>query len=647
MSVGHACLALFLIVLSWHLGLSMELPLVGWLGSGLTVLAAGRLIRVERPTLGLGFVLFATGALAGNQILEDWAVQESWPQENGFGAGIILSLLLYLLWRFAARADGNSERVLDPDTQTILVWGLLSLLLISPAASTVVTLFGATAPVLALLGMFLACLCLLADRCGVLLSTRLLLLLPVLAVLPPVLIGLNLGQAPVVATLGKLFPRSGDYTSTGFSPYQTLRPSVFLRPSTEAVLRIETEAPPTPYLAGNRLVTLSEELVWLPSERPLDSYSMLDAQLLPSGQRRFPVANHHYGSAGRPDSEMAVHSLDNDNFIFVAPGTTHIAGPFSAISRNAADVWTPNFERGADQRWLLESGAAPTPDAVNDETLSLPGFWDEALQDHSEAFAAPGGERQQTVTNVVDYFLGRDYTLRTDFDPSRPFHDFFLNDRAAYCFWFASATTLALRANGIPSRLVGGYVMHERLSDDLWLVRERDAHSWVEWQDEAGYWHTVDPTPPSIAAFFGGYESSTLSQWYHRLAGQWQQLLDRILEDELLAGSIRYGGLAILVFLFAREYRRIRQRREQSDQVARQWQQLWRRFLRVTGLPERPDWTATTYLGSLPADWPDERREQVAHFLDDYQRLRFAYSDGDALDTVKSSLGAIDSRRRR
>ena len=56
-----------------------------------------------------------------------------------------------------------------------------------------------------------------------------------------------------------------------------------------------------------------------------------------------------------------------------------------------------------------------------------------------------------------------------------------------------------------------------KLSDEMWLVRERDAHSWVEWQDAEGYWHTIDPTPPSITSFFEGYESSPFSAFmYHR-----------------------------------------------------------------------------------------------------------------------------------
>ncbi|CAN0496362.1 unnamed protein product, partial [Discosporangium mesarthrocarpum] len=248
-------------------------------------------------------------------------------------------------------------------------------------------------------------------------------------------------------------------------------------------------------------------------------------------------------------------------------------------------------------------------------------FWDEELQAHSAGFAADN--RQATADNIVTYFLGRDYTLQTDFDPQQPFHDFYLNDKAGYCFWFASATTLALRANGIPSRLVGGYLVHEQLNEELYLVRERDAHSWVEWQDEDGYWHTVDPTPASIAAFFGGYDSPPLSQWYHRLAGQWQAFVDAVLDNQFAATAITWGGLGVLVFLFAREYRRIRTRREAGTDTARRWRRLWQRFLKTTGLPEQPSWTAAAYAANLPQDWDEQRRASAQRFLEIYGQYRF------------------------
>ena len=642
MTVSRIFLALFLMLLSWHLGESMQLPLVTWLGVVLTAIAALRVVRVEHPTLGLIFVLFTTGALTGNQVLENWALEDTWPQENGLGAGIMISLLLYSIWVYAADRERSPEHVVNRSSQSVLVWGLLSLWMIETSESLMISFefFGYEdqAPLPALVGMLLATMVLLADHCGPALVRRLALLLPVFIVLPLLLALLNLGQGPMVRALGSVMPRGGEYTPTGFSPYQSLRSSVFLRPSNDPVMRIQTEALPSPYLAGNRLVNLSEELVWLPSVRPVRSYGTLDAELLPDNRWRYELDSHHF-SGNQAAASMTVYSLGNDDFMFTTPNTTHVTGRFSTISRNAADVLSPNYDRGVDARWQLETGTSSGPDAKDPQALLLPVFWDQELQAHSESMAGP--TRQRTADNIVNYFLARDYSLRTDFDRARPFHDFFLNDKAAYCFWFASASTLALRANGIPSRLVGGYVVHEQLSEDLWLVRERDAHSWVEWQDEDGYWHTIDPTPASITAFFGGYQSSGISQWYHRLAGQWQILFDRLLQNENAASLITWGGLAVLVFLFAREYRRIRGRREQLDDLGIRWQKLWQRFLRTTQLPDRPGWTSGTYAQNLPENWPADYREQVREFLIAYQWARFASSQDTGLTRVENYLSRL------
>ena len=321
------------------------------------------------------------------------------------------------------------------------------------------------------------------------------------------------------------------------------------------------------------------------------------------------------------------------------PDATSVTGRFTAVTKSAADVWALAYDRGADRRWALESGGSSTPDDINSENLQLPEFWDSVLQSRSEDFFA--GARNLTTANVLAHFQSRGYSLQTDFDPEQPFHDFFLNDKSAYCFWFATATTLALRANGIPSRLVGGYVAHEQLTSNLWLIRERDAHSWVEWQDEAGYWHTIDPTPASIFGFFEGYRSSKPSVWYQSLAGQWQILIDKIIADDFTANLVRYGGLLILVFLFGREYRRQRKQHNKLGTRAQQWEKLWLRFLQISRLPLMSAWTATTYANNLPTDWPEERRSVVRQFLQNYNELRFSTGEEQALHEVEKSLDAI------
>lgn len=644
MPLSRSLLAVFLCLLSLHLGLSMELVPVSWLGVGLCLLGATRLVPVERPTAGLLFVLFTSGAFLGNQVLEDWALEGSWPQDNGLGAGFLLSLLFYLLWLFAARpATAAGRGPIDRDQQQILVWGLLLLLLLTPPDSSVMTWWEVRLAPLPLVGLLVAVMVLVTHRCSGALRMRLALLLPLVLLVPMSLWLLDRAQGPVIAALGDLIPRSRNFTPTGFSPNQQLRASIFLRPSNRAVMRIQAESPPGKYLVGNRLSRLSEELVWVAEERPLEALIPFSAEVTDTGELRYPITNHLAPADSPGPVTMDIFSLTSDNYLFLPPDTHAVTGRFESLLRNAADVWTGELERGAVRRWSLQAGGEATPAARTGTHLQLPALWDENLQRASASLS--GATAEQTVANVLAHFQNRAYVLETSFDPQRPLHDFFLSDKGGYCFWFATATTLALRANGIPSRLVGGYVIHEQLTEDLWLVRERDAHSWVEWQDSGGYWHTIDPTPATLFGFFDGYRSPAASVWYHRLAGEWRQLLDRLLENPMTASLIAWGGLSILAFLFLREYHRIR-RANLTGAGAEHWQRLWRRFLAATSLPEHNDWTASTYAGNLPADWSEARRHAVLQFLADYNRYRFS-SDPDAGNRLELALRKIGRANRR
>jgi protein-glutamine gamma-glutamyltransferase len=73
--------------------------------------------------------------------------------------------------------------------------------------------------------------------------------------------------------------------------------------------------------------------------------------------------------------------------------------------------------------------------------------------------------------------------------------EFLLNSRAGHCEYFATATTLLLRAVGIPARYTVGYSVQEwsRL-EQRYIVRARHAHSWTIAYVN-GAWRDVDTTP--------------------------------------------------------------------------------------------------------------------------------------------------------
>ena len=80
--------------------------------------------------------------------------------------------------------------------------------------------------------------------------------------------------------------------------------------------------------------------------------------------------------------------------------------------------------------------------------------------------------------------------------------DAFINDtKAGYCQHFSAAMAVLLRMGGVPARVATGFSpggLSKRKG--AWIVRDTDAHSWVEvWFDEYG-WVTFDPTPSGTPA---------------------------------------------------------------------------------------------------------------------------------------------------
>jgi transglutaminase-like putative cysteine protease len=78
---------------------------------------------------------------------------------------------------------------------------------------------------------------------------------------------------------------------------------------------------------------------------------------------------------------------------------------------------------------------------------------------------------------------------------------FLFDTRRGYCQHYSGAMALLLRLGGVPARVATGFSpggFRKRRGE--WVVRDTDAHSWVEvWYDEHG-WVTVDPTPPATPA---------------------------------------------------------------------------------------------------------------------------------------------------
>lgn len=125
------------------------------------------------------------------------------------------------------------------------------------------------------------------------------------------------------------------------------------------------------------------------------------------------------------------------------------------------------------------------PAIGNPQTREMVRQWQEKNLSSREKIAALFQNFNQRFT----------YTLTPQRLQGDRIDQFLFMTREGFCEHFASATAYALRLAGIPTRVVGGYLGGEwNTYEKYMLVRQYEAHAWVEaWLDEEG-WVRLDPT---------------------------------------------------------------------------------------------------------------------------------------------------------
>jgi protein-glutamine gamma-glutamyltransferase len=138
-----------------------------------------------------------------------------------------------------------------------------------------------------------------------------------------------------------------------------------------------------------------------------------------------------------------------------------------------------------------------------------------------------------------------------------PVLDFLFGGHSGHCEYFATGMALVARAAGIPTRFVAGYRVGEHSPFGYYVVRERNAHAWVEaWVAGQG-WTTRDPTPESDLPQNLENESGILASLSDGVRVGYDDVDDwlqrRTLEQTAIGWLV---GLAVLVWIVARGVRR-------------------------------------------------------------------------------------------
>lgn len=221
------------------------------------------------------------------------------------------------------------------------------------------------------------------------------------------------------------------------------------------------------------------------------------------------------------------------------------------------------------------------PPELRQECTKLPKQLDVRIIDLAQKTCLGQTSAMAKIHAITNHLLNRyEYDLGIQIPSGAdPLTYFLLADPppAAHCEYFASGAAVLLRAVGVPCRYVTGAVAWEQHPHgDYWIVRNRDAHAWVEAYDDERGWVTVEATPAiglpheSAVNATGMFRSVIENLLFHsrRLLNaiksmEWRVILAAMVSFaaafvDSLFGSL--AGIAVLIVLAVYVLARVRKR---------------------------------------------------------------------------------------
>jgi transglutaminase-like putative cysteine protease len=178
--------------------------------------------------------------------------------------------------------------------------------------------------------------------------------------------------------------------------------------------------------------------------------------------------------------------------------------------------------------------------------MQLPPRLDPRLEALAHTLASGAATPQARVARTLAHL---DRTCRYSLEPGSfvtadPLAEFLFQKQSGYCEYFATAAAVLLRLQGLPTRYVKGFNASATARDgDHDLIRESDAHAWIDVYVPGTGWVETDPTPAADYAEVHGAADAGLTAVWERIAAWCALLRLRLTGDRML----RWGLLTALV----------------------------------------------------------------------------------------------------
>jgi protein-glutamine gamma-glutamyltransferase len=380
------------------------------------------------------------------------------------------------------------------------------------------------------------------------------------------------------------------------------------------------------------------------------------------------------------------------NVFFLAPWARRVTGGYRTLGvdaggavydldvQRAINVYEADSDLAKPSAVQLRSAGDSLPQFVS-AYLQLPAALDPRIPRLATQISGSSSNNFDKAAALESYLKTHyAYTLQLLRSPvADPLANFLFVRKQGHCEYFASSMAVMLRTLHIPSRVVNGFRSDE--FNDVtgnYIVRAKNAHSWVEAYFPGYGWITFDPTPGGDIATPEGWDramlyldaaqsfwrewvisydsthqyvlgqaalSGTRTSWersrtwarlrYARLLA-WARRGQRSAERAPIGWFAGTGASALLLLVLAnlgRIARMIRTKRLQAhperspDEAAAMWYERMARYLARRGVKKTAAQTAQEFVRVIE---DKKLRMRVESFTDAYESARFGNSPDHA-----------------
>jgi len=358
------------------------------------------------------------------------------------------------------------------------------------------------------------------------------------------------------------------------------------------------------------------------------------------------------------DDYGAFTNFDRERVVSVYTATSNTGEPTDAALRRASQQYPPEISLRYLQLPKVDPRVARLARDITQNTSN-------------------NYDRARLIENYLRTKFG--YTLQLPSRvPADPIAEFLFERKQGHCEYFASSMAVMLRTIGIPSRVVNGFHGAEfNQVSGSYIVRARQAHSWVEAYFPVEGWITFDPTPAAGTMVDTSNKLALYLDAAHEFWREWIINYDfghqRTVGAATIDGTRNHinGMRDAIDRWYSGMLERATRAEEKFGREPRRWtatavvglcvlllainaRRLWRAWIaaRTARKPRRnPETAATIWYArmekavarrgwrKLPAQTPQEfivtidhpaLRDSVARFTQRYERARFGDSPDDA-----------------